>query len=99
MNKPEIVLPDTKINFIRFLYLVLALEDTGEKKHWKLMHALKGHFVCCRLELETNRISGKMTQPVSCIGILGQPFGEIEEFLIPKFNSKSIKDCKVKNKI
>lgn len=31
MNKPEIVLPDTKINFIRFLYLVLALEDTEKK--------------------------------------------------------------------
>lgn len=60
MNKPEIVLPDIKINFIRFLYLVLALEDT-EKKHWKLMHELKGRFVCCRLELETNRISRKMT--------------------------------------
>lgn len=60
MNKPEIVLPDTKINFIIFLYLVLVLEDTG-KKHWKLMHALKGRFVCCRLELESNRIRGKMT--------------------------------------
>lgn len=59
MNKPEIVLPDTKINFIRFLYLVLALEDTEKKNIGNWCMNWKGVLYAVGLNLKPTESAGK----------------------------------------